>query len=277
MKLSIFTTVTDPNRRGDNYIDARRCYQELANEVVIVDGSAYNYLKPRNRIINRIEHSIKLYHEWPKEFSWEFIGQQFQRGYEACTGDWVIRADLDMLFHEKDFRAIREACAVYNDQPALSFYKWQFILPDRYNLKSRLVLAVNKGKFGDRIRFDSGGDLCQPSLDGEELTPDSVPEAAIPVYNYEKLLKTREQIAQDQGRMERAWFRLHGEYQMKSDGTDEGALDRWIQAQKGKFSKPQRHIKLEEHPKFIQQTIKNLKPENWGYSGFGELEVNSYA
>lgn len=273
MKLSIFTTITDPINRGDNHNDAFICYQELADELVVVDGTDWTDAE-KERVAYK--KTPIIFYKWAKEFSWEFIGEQFTRGYEACTGDWVIKADLDYLFHENDLKATREALERHNDAPALSFWKYQFVQPDRYNLKSRLVIAVNKGKFGDRIKFDSGGDLCQVSLDGKYLTPDDVPEAKIPFYNYEKILKTKEQIAEDQGRMERAWFRHFGEYQMGSDGTDENAYKRWLEAQIGKYHKPQREIKLRDHPKYIQETIKNLEPHNWGYNGFGNLRSNNY-
>lgn len=270
MKLSLFTTITRPGKRGDNAQDAMRCYKDLADEVVVIDGGHWGTMKEDQGKVRHVRS------EWPNEFSWEFIGQQFQRGYQACTGDWVIHADLDFIFHEKDFEDIRNVLEQHNDLPALSFYKYQFVLPDRYNLKSRLVVAVNKGKYGDRIRFDSGGDLAQPSLDGRYINPDQVPEAKIGFYNYEKMLKTKEQIADDQGRMERAWFRHFGKYQMGSDGTNEGALQRWLEAQQGKFNKPQKKIELSEHPKYVQETIKNLKPHQWGYNGFGLLEGKCY-
>lgn len=250
MRLSVFTTITRPEHRGDNYDDAGRCYDDLADELIIIDGHG----------------------TWPREFSWPLIGEHFQRGYEACTGDWVIHADLDFIFHEKDFEAIRRACEDNADAPALSFWKYQFILPDRYNLKSRLVLAVNKGVYGDRIRFDSGGDLCQPSLDGKYIRPDDVPEAKVPFYNYEKLLKTKEQITDDVGRMARAWQHHFGEWKLGGP-DDQSAYDIWLEMTKGRFSKPQAFVPLENHPKYVQETIKNLEPKNFGYNGFGELGV----
>lgn len=270
MKLSIFTTGKNPVSRGDLFDEPLSCYNELADEVVYVDGSGD---------LPNGQHGDLCY-VWPKEFSWELIGQQFQRGYEACTGDVVIHADLDFIFHEKHSKSIRQAAQRMLDehQPAVSFFKYQFILPDRYNLKSRLVIMVNKKDFGDRIKFDGGGesDLCQPSLDGEYIKPADVPEAQIPFYNYEKILKTRQQIADDQGRMERAYFRHFGKTQYGSDGTDEGAYNNWIEAQKGKFNKPQKFIKLTDHPKYMQDTIKNLTVDQWGYSGHGLLEENKY-
>lgn len=250
MKLGAFITMTNPKERGDLF---NQCY-EMASEcfdvVTVIDGKD----------------------TWPKEFSWPTIGEHFQKGYEQCQADWVFHLDCDFIFHEKDFKAIRQACEMYDEAPALSFYKHQFILPDRYNLKSRLVIAVNKEIYGGRIRFDSGGDLAQPSLDGKYISPDNVPEAKIPFWNYEKILKSKKQIMDDQGRMERAWQRHFGRYQMSKDGSDEDSYDCWLKMQLGRFEKPQKHIKLEEHPKIMQETIKNLKPEQFGYSMFGIQE-----
>jgi len=280
MKLSIFTTQSNSKYRGDTINQSLDCYTDLCDELVVVNGgdSAKELYKWRFQDdISTPQYEYKqINSKWPKEFEWPFIGQQFQRGYEACTGDWVIHADLDYIFHERDFRAIRMACENNPDVPALSFWKFQFVLPDRYNLKSRLVIAVNKRKYGDRIKFDSSGDLCQPSLDGRYISPDDVPEAGIPFYNYEKILKTRQQISDDQGRMERAYFRRFGTFQMGSDGSNDSAYNRWVEAQRGKLRKPQKFIKLSDHPKYMQETIKNLTVDQWGYSGHGYLEENKY-
>jgi hypothetical protein len=268
LKLSIFTTITRPLERGDAFKQALDCYADLADEVVVMDGGGYYH--------NETDFKVIPY-EWPREFSWPFIGEQFQRGYEACSGDWVIHCDLDMIFHQKDFGKIRQAIKDFDNSPALSFYKWQFILPDRYNLKSRLVLAVNKGKFGDNIRFDSGGDLCQPSFNGELLLLSDMPQAGVPFYNYEKILKTKEQIMDDQGRMERAYKQHFGHYQLAKNETDASAFQGWLQMQYGRLNKPHAQIKLEEHPKYMQETIKNLTPEQFGYNAFGYVERNNYA
>lgn len=269
MKLSIFTTVTNPINRGDAYHEAINCYKDLADEVVVVNGGGQitNYLGVT--YVNR---------NWPEEFDWPFIGEQFTRGYKACTGDAVIHADLDFIFHEKDFEDIRNAAQLMldNNLPAMTFYKYQFVLPDRYNLKSRLVIMVNKRDYGDRIKFDSSGDLCQPSIDGRYLSPDSVPQSKIGFYNYEKLLKTKAQVMDDVGRMERA-YKKHFHYtQYGSNGTDKDAYKHWIDAQIGKFNKPQQHVRLEDHPKYVRETINNLKPEQFGFNGHGKLEGNDY-
>lgn len=271
MKLSIFTTVTDPERRGDNWRDAFSCYRELADEVILMNGSQ------TEGIITGITYNQfkTVDYKWPEEFKWPFIGQQFTRGFKAATGDWVIHADLDFVFYEKDFAKIRQALKDYPNSPAVSFYKWQFILPDRYNLKSRLMLAVNKKKFGDRLSFTGGGDMCQPQLDGVDININEMPQAGVPFYNYEKLTKTEAQIRDDVERMDRAYKAHYGTWLYSNEGKE--AYEGWFRMVQGRFNKPSKHIPLSDHPKYVQETIKNLKPEQFGYSGFGKLGVNDYA
>lgn len=253
MKISAFITITRPEERGDTYEECAESALGFANQVNIVDGED----------------------TWPQEFDWPLIGQHFQRGYEEADGDWVFHLDTDFIFHEGDYQAIRNACMDNNNAPAMSFYKHQFILPDRYNLKSRLVIAVNKGKYGDRIRFDSGGDLCQPSLDGRELKPDDVPEAGVAFFNYEKIIKTQDQVRDDVGRMARAWKSHFGEYKLGGP-DDDTAYAAWLGMQIGRFNKPQKQIPLTDHPKIMQEVIRELAPDQWGYSGFGKLTENNY-
>lgn len=274
MKLSIFTTVTNPILRGDNLYPSLECYEELADEVVIVNGKLNAPLYGKNAKST----TKNITSVWPKEFDWPFIGQQFQRGYEACTGDVVIHADLDFIFHEKDFESIKQAAQEMLDsgEPARSFYKYQFIQPDRYNLKSRLVIMVNKRDYDKRIKFNSGGDLCQPSLDGKELLPDNVKESGIAFYNYEKICKTKNQIMDDVGRMDRAWERYFGSYIYGEDGSNLSSYKGWLSMVLGRYDKPHKQIDLQDHPKYIIETIKNLRPTQWGYSAFDSLRRNNY-
>ena len=85
MKLSIFTTMTDPESRMDPYREALKCYEEFADEVVIVGE------------------------DWPEEFSFDYIGKKFQEGFNKSTGDWVIRMDIDTFFHEIQHSRIKNS------------------------------------------------------------------------------------------------------------------------------------------------------------------------
>lgn len=249
--ISTFITFTPSIEKEDTFW---QCYDQaklVFDEVVIVNGN----------------------NSWSYDFSWPTIGEHFQMGYEQCNGDWVVHLDSDFFIHENNAIELREAFDQNKDSPALSLWKYQFIQPDRYNLKSRLVVAVNKKKFGDRIRFDSGGDLCQPSLDGKYIQPDSVPEARVPFYNYEKLCKSKSTVKEDVSRMDHAYHRHFNKWLYSTDGSSDSALDGWLKMVKGRFAKPQSSVELESHPKIIIETIKNLKPSMFGYDGWGLLNV----
>jgi len=242
LKLSIFVTTDNWKTREEPYHEAMKCYRDLADEVIEVDD------------------------KWPDEFSWEFIGQQFQKGYERATGDWVIHCDLDYFFHEDDHEKIRRAL-LSSEEPALTFWKYMFYNPKKYTLKSRLAIAVNKKKYGNKIKFDGGGDLSQPTLDGVLLDHSRVPEARIPFYCYDALLKTKEQHRTDRARFASAYYRKFGNY---GHGKPETALEDWLQMVRGRYQK--HHDFDGTHPKYIEQAIADLKPENFSYNGWGMFQ-----
>jgi len=273
-KLSIFTTVGHENcqKITDPYIEAIKCYSELADEVIIMNGSGIKKFPYKSLFMANINmDKIRIIdYEWPEEFDWKFIGEQFNRGYMACSGDWVIHADLDFFFHEKNFDEIRRSLDFYSDEPALGFLKNQFLLVDRFRIKSRLILAVNKKKFGDRIQFNSGGDLCQPSLDGKEIKVDDIRVLRIPFYNYDFCFKDKETIAYEFNRMAKA---RHKDFPDDNWGyeSEEKALEYFKNMMVGRFNNNDgwQKIRLQDHPKYIQEKIKNITPEQFGYNAFG--------
>lgn len=248
LTVGAFITCTNPVENSELFYECLQSALGFCDDVVVVNGKF----------------------DWEEEFDWPVIGEHFQRGYEQLNTDWVVHLDCDFILHEKDYDNIRLAFSENNHLPALSFWKFQIFIPTRYHLKSRLVIAVNKGAYKNDIAFDSGSDLCQPSFFGKELKPDEVQEARIPFYNYEKLLKSKEQVARDAGRMDRAYYKHFGKYQLSKDGTDESAFEGWLEMVKGRFTK---HTQtLDEQPGIMKNVIKNLKPEQFGYDGWGELK-----
>ena len=77
MKISIFTSMTNPEERGDPWREALNCYKDLADELIIVGQ------------------------DWPQEFKFSYIGEVFQEGFNKSTGDWVIHMDIDNFFMKK--------------------------------------------------------------------------------------------------------------------------------------------------------------------------------
>ena len=112
--------MTNPKERNDPWEEALTCYEDLADEVVVVGD------------------------DWPSEFKWDHIGETFQKGLDKCNSDWVIRMDIDYFFHENNFSTIRNALNRFKEFPVLSFPQYQIFTPDRYQIKTRLCLAFNK-------------------------------------------------------------------------------------------------------------------------------------
>ena len=55
MKVSIFTTYTNPDKRNDPWKEALECYEDFADEIVVKKGQ-----------------------DWPYDFSWDLIGKTFK-------------------------------------------------------------------------------------------------------------------------------------------------------------------------------------------------------
>ena len=52
--------------------------------------------------------------------------------------------------------------------------------------------------------MNGGGDLCQPTINGELLAPEKYPLFNIPIWNYDSVFKDKEIIKKDRGRFARA-------------------------------------------------------------------------
>lgn len=307
MKISIFTTLTDPEQKQYPYREAIVNYLDFADEVVIVNGGNQYNLDEEYIQHPKIHY---IFYPWPEEFDWTFIGEQFQRGYDACTSDWCLRLDADYLIHPDDFKPIREFLEACN-KPIARFAKKQFLLADRYRVKSLLPIAYNKTKFGDRIKLNGGGDLCQPTIDGKEpknkdITTIRKPQMiiimdedtkevkkrlpktiqkdgityqlveSIPIWNYECLLRTKEVEAREFHRFAKAWKRTFKIDHLGAE-SEKVALQKFLDMQLGRFkNQTWKKIKLEDHPKYIQKTIKNLTKEQFGYSLWNNAEPASY-
>ena len=144
LKISIFTSYTNPEKRMDPWVESLQCYREFADEVVVVGE------------------------DWEYEFSFDHIGKTFQQGFEESSGDWVIKMDIDTVFHENDFDKLRSYLYKYKDVPGLCLTKKQIFTPERFHTKARMCFVLNKKKFPNLL-LNGGGDLCDPTLNGQLL------------------------------------------------------------------------------------------------------------
>ena len=242
--LSVTTTMTNPEERNDPWKESLECYKEIADELIIVGK------------------------DWPYEFKFDHIGKTFQKGFNKCSGDWVVRMDLDYFFHEKDISKIKKYLAKHNESPAVAFPQYQFFTPDRYHIKTNLCIALNKRRFPN-IKLNGGGDLCQPTIDGEQILPKNVPNLPIPIWQYDSMFRTKEIIAEDRARFARAWYRQFDSWGDRGGSEPDVAYDAWIKMIEVKYKKHVLKTKIKKHPIFIQEKLKDLKVDQFGYDAFG--------
>ena len=252
MKISIFTTYTNPEKRNDPWKEALKCYNDITNDI-IVTGS-----------------------DWKDEFSWEEIGKQFQKGYDLSSGDWVLRMDIDYFIHERDINNLYKFLDKYSEYPAVSMPQYQFFTNDRYQLKTRLCIALNKKKFPN-IKLNGGGDLCLATYENKLIHPQSVPNIRIPIYQYDSMFRTKKIIADDRARFARAWYRYFKTYGDRGGGNPQKAYDAWFENVTEKYKKHTLKIEIEEHPKYIKDKLKNLNSNQFGFDAFGLKNVTKFS
>ena len=247
--LSIFTSMTDPESRNDPWQEALNCYEDLADEVVTVGQ------------------------DWPENFKWDHIGKTFQKGFDLCTSNWVIRMDIDYFFHEKDFMKIRKALDYYSESPVIAFPQYQFFSPESYQLKTRLCIAFNKEKYPN-IKLNGGGDLTLATLDGKLLEPKSVPNLFVPVYQYDTIFRTKDIIRDDRYRFAKAWYEYFGTFDNRGGESAEAAYRAWFSMVKERYPKHNFKLKIDKHPKFIKNKLGSLEKDQFGYDVFGLKDKN---
>jgi len=244
MKISIFTTMTNPEERMDPWEEALECYKNFADEVVVVGE------------------------DFKEEFIWSDIGKMFTKGLQKSTGDWVIWMDIDNFFHEKDFKSLAEFISKNKTAPSIAFPKMQIFTPDRYGVKSVICRAFNKKDFPN-ILLNGGGDLCLPTLNGKLIKPSDVPKIKVPIWNYDTVFRTQELIGNDRARYARAWKREFGDFGNRGGGTSKEAYDAWYQMITDRYKKHVHKLSIDEHPIFIQNRLKKIDKNQFGYDGFG--------
>ncbi len=72
--ISIVTSMTNPEERGDPWKEALACFEDFSEEIIIKGK------------------------DWPYEFKWDYMGRLFEEGIKEASGDWVIVMSLDYFF-----------------------------------------------------------------------------------------------------------------------------------------------------------------------------------
>ena len=176
--------------------------------------------------------------------------------------------DLDYFIHENDFDKLRDYMIKYEDSPAIVLPQYQFFTSDRYQLKTKLCIVLNKKKF-PKIKLDGGTDKMLATLDGKLLTYKNVPQVKIPIWQYDSMFRTKKIISEDRARFARAWKRTFGDYGDRGGDDPELAFNAWFEMIKIRYKKHLFRTDIGKHPKFIKNKLSNLNKEQFGFTAFG--------
>ncbi len=282
MKISVITTISNPDARQDAWREALASYLDFSDEVIIVNGGdPVEYPK-----------SPKLqpyFLDWPKEWDWSELPAHLNLGLEKATGDWVLKMDIDQVIHEAtmaDLRAILESLSEF---PVATMEKCSFVTAKWCYLKGKIPVLINKGRFPE-VRFgeadDKATDLCYPIFARGEILKQgtrrmvargpAVPESryghtGIPYYNYDYTFKIKEVTRSEFFRFSRAYARYFGDWTWGR--TEEEAFQFFLQMMRSRFKKCQSlgEFPIENHPRYIREKVASVKPEQFGFDGWGLL------
>lgn len=280
MKLSIITTIGNEkfnvDERRDAYREALHSYEELADEVIIVNGGKSDYI---DSICSLAPHKfVAIDMTWPYEWSWEELPKHLNAGLEEASGDWVIKCDIDYIFHEKDMAEIRRRLEK-TIAPIATFQKYSFITKDRFYEKGGIPIAINKGRYGMKYQFgqaiNTDTDLCYPIR--VENAKDGVPygyydenehtKLGMPFYNYDYSFKTKEVALEEFWRFAKAYQRYFGVW--KFGDTKEKSSEVFLNMMRGRLKKST-HTNF-SHPKYIKDRIESATYDEFIYDGWGLL------
>ncbi len=298
MKISAFMPLTNPERRGDTYIEAILSHLYWADELIVVDGGSDD--GSLERIAALKDPRIRIVTEpWDQEhWSWAQFAVAWNRGLAEASGDWVAAGESDHIFHQSEAERIRQEVEreTAKGKAVMKCQKLQSGIYTEWQSKSQMYYFIYKAKF-PQIKYGFSKthqtDLAHPIwTDGETM---ATHEGDIPVgdaviegskyegliggtganlYNYLWTFKTYEQVVQERMKAAAAWNRFAGftEIYRRHFPSEEAEIRQWVKDQIMSVRlKCNRHIPIDFQPKVMcKRLMYDLKP---GMIGREDLSI----
>ena len=294
MKISVLTTITNPDDRQDKWIEAMQCYLDLADELVVVNGGTPATEELKKNLLPKVK-LVEL--PWPHAWNWIELPRHLNVGLQACTGDWVIKLDVDQFFHEDDIPKVREELAkVPSNYIAVTFQKMSMAYEKKYYQKGGQPIAFRKyPSIAIGKNLDRATDLCYPvqqtgvqvlyetmiNTQGQEIETNykyyelpighdvKTGKIGLHFWNYDYFFKTQDFTRKEFWRFSQAYHRYFKSWQFGD--SEEAAFQVFLNMLKGRYNRSPYEYTLEEHPKYIRKAVEELKPEQFGFNAWGLL------
>lgn len=215
--------------------------------------------------------------------NWVELPRHLNMGLEALTTDWCLKIDIDQFIHEHDFEQIRwkiKDCPKEID--VLTLEKVSMTYGGKYYQKGPIpVVFRNKDYIRIGKKIGEYTDLCFPirvikheKVEGYDLpcgTSLTQGRMRNRLWNYDYFFKTKRFTKRELWRFSRAYHRFFGEWTFGSNSEE--AFKRFLAMMEGRHDRsPYDYTNnMYDHPKYIRNAVKNLKPSQFGYDGFGML------
>lgn len=274
MKVSAFTVITNPGKRYYPWIPSIQSALNFADEVVIVDGSSPELHAYHEEIFPQVKWVREI---WPDEWNWDQWPIKFNKGLQACTGDWAIRFDVDYVFPHNWKKDIKPALERIGNQRTARFQKLSAFTAKKWYTKGVFQYGFNR-KYKDTMygSGESKTDLLVPivmEVDGPvpkgRLVHDSeMGNTALKFFNYDHVFQTKEAVENHFYEYSKAYKRYFGETPWGE--TPEESLKKFIEMMKKRKDEVQLvTIPFDVQPAVMKDTLSILKPEQWGHNGWG--------
>jgi len=276
-------------------IESIQSFLPLVDELVVVDGGSND--GTIDQIKGLKSDKIKLVNDkdtfWSYEWKYDIMGRNFQRGFDECTGDWVIKFDSDYILHEAYVTKTRQGLE-YCDKNNFLFAiqnRLNFILIDRYFQKTWGLFAVNKTKLiKEHPTARMGCDLKQTAINWEFVekgewqdgiyigdlfrTSENSYKVSTQLWNYDHAFMTKERLMERRLRHFEAEIKQFGLHIYGIDSYEkEYPYELYLNICKRYFKKfPMTPIEISHHPIYIQDRIKQMNRQQFGYSGFDLIQ-----
>lgn len=288
MTIIGFTTITDPNKRQDPWMEAICSWAQVCDRIVVVDGK-----KSAGTQQELTAHHPKLekqlvwqHYSWPDDWDWTEIPKHMNHGLSVAKllhADWAIRFDADWIFNPIETKRLRQALLHgLQTHPLASLQKFSTVLVNSLYQKGAQPIAINlhaypKIVLGKNIAEKT--DLCYPIRpigrmwrgvpEGDGFPDTAILKTGVPFYNYDYCFKTETNTRREFFRFSKAYFKTFGTYWLGD--SEQAAIEKFIVMMQGRLKRSVYSWETEDHPRPIRAKVSSITPEQFGYSGWGKL------
>lgn len=267
--ISGLTILSNPERYKYPWREAIGSFLPICDEVVVVhnvysdDGSGeilaeFQRQNPKVRIVSG---AFDL-----RTIGWLSYGVMRTTGYQACKGEIVAMFDSDGILHENQQELARnELNRMIRENRAYGYWqKYRIYAPTRYWDQHKHSGWYNKTVLKDDFDFYHPDGRGIPNFARLAKYGHSV-ELPVKLFGYEHVWDTKEMMRDrvtNYGHMKAKHFNQ----ELKSP---EEYFNAYIEELKEELARKSKSMKIEDHPAIIQDKLRNLTPEEFGFNFWG--------